>query len=109
MFRYFNSDIPGSGIFWEKDWGFINSESYSVHTECIIYGCIEFCNYDEIQLRLMKHGASGHGAGNTTTEFQERGIEVICWSPFSPDQNSIEKVQYIMKDYRQDNFLENMI
>ena len=89
MFRYFNTDIQGPGIFWEKNWGFVNSESYSVHTECMIYGYIELCHCDKIYLRLMQNGALGYAAGDTATEFQERVIEVICWSPFSLEQNSI--------------------
>ena len=104
----FHGDIQGPGIFWEKDWGSINSESYCVHTVPIIHGYMELCRRDGIYLRLMQDGAPGHAAGNTATELQERGIEVIYWPPFSPDLNPIEKVWHIMKNYLQDNFPENM-
>jgi len=104
----FHGDIQGPGIFWEKDWGSINSESYCAHTVPIIHGYIELCYQNGINLKLMQDGAPGHAAGDTRTELQERGIEVIHWPAFSPDLNPIEKVWHTMKNYLQDNFPENM-
>jgi len=56
----------------------------------------------------MQDWAPGHAAGDTATDLQERGIEVINRHPFSPHLNPIEKVWHIMKNYLPDNFPENM-
>jgi len=61
-------DMQGPGIFWEKDWGSINTESYSAHTVPIIHGYIELCRRNEIYLKLMQDGAPRHAAGDTRTE-----------------------------------------
>ena len=88
----FHGDTRGPGIFWEKDWGSINSESYCAHTVPIIHGYLELCRRDGIYLQLMQDGAPGHAAGDTARELQERGIQVIHWRAFSPDLNPIERV-----------------
>lgn len=53
-----------------------------------------------IHLRLMQDSAPGHAAGTTIADFEDRGVEVIKWPPFSPDLNPIEKVWKKMKDYQ---------
>jgi transposase len=57
----------------------------------------------------MQDRAPGHAARETKEELQECGIIVIFWPPFSPDLNPIERVWYIMKNYLQDNYFENML
>ena len=104
----FHGSTKGLGIFWEKDWGSIGQESYCAHTVPMIHGYIELMKREGVYLQLMQDGAPGHAAGETKAELTERGITVIYWPPFSPDLNPIERVWYIMKNYLQDNFEENM-
>jgi len=72
----FYGDLQGPGIFWEKCWESINSESYCVHTVPIIHGYRELCCGDSINLKLMQDRAPEHAAGDTRTELQGRGIQV---------------------------------
>jgi len=93
----------GPGIFWEKDWGKINEETYRQHTVPIIDGWITLCRRDDgEELLLMQDGAPGHAAKATREDLAERGVEVIHWPPFSPDLNPIETVWNWMKDYIED-------
>ena len=88
----FYGHTKGPGIFWEKDWGSINQESYCVHTVPVIHGYIELMRREGIYLVLMQDGALGHTVGDTKQELRERRIIVIFWPPFSPDLNPIERV-----------------
>ena len=94
----FHGDIQGPGIFWEKDWGSINSESYCAHMVPIIHGYFKLCHCDGINLKLMQDGTPKHAARDTKTELQERGLQVIHWPAFSPYLNPIEKVWHTMKN-----------
>ena len=74
----------------------------------VIHGYIELMRQQGIYLKLMQDGAPGHATGETKEDLRERGIIVIFWLPFSPDLNPIERVWYIIKNYLQDNYPENM-
>ena len=63
-----NGDVQGPGIFWEKNWGTINSESYCVNKVPIIHGWIELCHRNGVSLKLIQNGAPGHAAGDTRAE-----------------------------------------
>jgi hypothetical protein len=95
----------GPGLFWEKDWGSINKESYKEHTIPIIDGWLRLCHINGIDgIKLMQDGAPGHAAGTTHAEFRDRGIELIFWPAFSPDLNPIEMCWNWMKDYIEDKW-----
>ena len=94
----------------EEGLGLINSESYCAHTVLvpIIHRYLELCHQDGVYLKLMQDGASRHAAGDTASEFYERGIHVIHWPPFSPNLNPIQQVWHFIKNYLQDNFPEHV-
>lgn len=104
----FHGNTPGPGIFWEKDWGTINSESYCAHTVPVIDGYIRLQRQEGLDLVLMQDGAPGHNANETKQELNARGITVIYWPPYSPDLNPIERVWHYMKLYLQEHYPENM-
>jgi transposase len=91
----FNGTEKGPCLFWEKEWGTINQESYCERIVPIIDGWIRI----HPELQLMQDGAPGHAAGSTIQELAERGIFPIFWPAYSPDLNPIETIWNWMKDY----------
>ena len=68
----------GPGIFWEKDWGKINADSYRAHTVPVIHGWVQLCKVELGEdLILMQDGAPGHAATETKEDLRERGIIVM--------------------------------
>ena len=49
----FYGHTKGPGIFWEKDWGSINQESYYAYIVLIIHGYIELQRREGIHLKLI--------------------------------------------------------
>ena len=100
----FAGNVKGLGVFWEKDWGTINKESYSSHIVPLIHGWIRM----KSQLSLMQDGAPGHLAASTRQELQDRSIRTIFWPAYSPDLNPIKTVWNEIKDWIQDHYPEKM-
>lgn len=96
----FNGVEKGPCLFWEKEWGTINQQTYCDRIVPLIHGWIEL----HPGLQLMQDGAPGHSAGNTLQELAERGIVPIFWPAYSPDLNPIAAVWNWMKDWIEENY-----
>ncbi len=94
----------GPGIFWEKDWGTINSDSYQAHTVPVIDGWLRLQEGQGKKLVLMQDGASAHRSKEVIEDLAERGIKPIDWLAFSLDLNLIETCWNWMKDYIEDRW-----
>ncbi|EED23145.1 transposable element tc3 transposase, putative [Talaromyces stipitatus ATCC 10500] len=99
----FHGNNKGPCLFWEKEWGTINSERYCQRVIPIIDGYIRLLR-DDIWLQFMQDGAPGHASKETLEELHSRGIYPIYWPAFSPDLNPIEAVWNWMKDWIQEQY-----
>ena len=80
-------------LFWEKEWGKINSETYCQRIVPLVQGWLRI----RPRLKFMQDNAPGYAA-KAITDLLKRGIIPIFWPAFSPDLNLIEKVWNWMKD-----------
>ncbi|KAI1001612.1 hypothetical protein K3495_g6587 [Podosphaera aphanis] len=85
----------GASLFWEKKWGTITSDTYSLRIVPLIHGMVSM----KPQLSVMQNNAPAHASAVTMNELKERSITTINWPPFSPDLNPIEHAWGSMKDY----------
>ncbi|KAJ6781189.1 hypothetical protein PWT90_05966 [Aphanocladium album] len=95
----FSGAQKGPGLFWEKAWGSINSQSYLSHTVPVIGDWLRHQEGRGKKLVLMQDGASAHRSKEVLRDLEARGIEPIDWPAFSPDLNPIETCWNWMKDY----------
>ena len=95
----FAGKSKGPGIFWEKDWGTINAESYWQYVILVVDGWVELERRRGFPLSFMQDNAPAYAAAATLQDLRERGIFSIKWLVFSPDLNPIENVWNKMKDY----------
>ena len=56
----FHGNIKGPCLFWEKEWGSINSQSCCGWIVPIIDGYMRLMKNDNYHLQLMQDGAPGH-------------------------------------------------
>ncbi|KAJ9292418.1 hypothetical protein DTO271G3_8799 [Paecilomyces variotii] len=96
----FHGNTKGPCLFWEKDWGSINGESYCQRIVPLIDDYLKANPH----LILMQDGAPGHASTLTRAELASRGIQTICWPPYSPDLNPIETVWDEMKDWLDEHY-----
>ena len=75
----------GPGLFWEKNWESISSESYCQHIVPVLAQYI-----DRTRLILIQDNAKGHAAIATKQYMRECGLVPILWPANSPDLNPIE-------------------
>jgi hypothetical protein len=78
----------GPGIFWEKEWGNINSTSYNIH----ILSKIQTYMEAHPGFIFMQDNAPAHRSKFIQRNLQIRQIAYIKWPPYSPDLNLIEYV-----------------
>ena len=103
----FHANIKGPCLFWEKEWGSINPESYCERIVPIIDGYIRFNRQQPQYLQPMQDGTPGHASKDTREELNNRSIYPIYWPAFSPDLNPIEAVRNWMKDWIQEQYPNN--
>lgn len=91
----FHGSRKGSCLFWEKDWGRINADTYCEHVVPMIHAYFTTQN----GLLFIQDGTPGHRAQQTLNQLAQRGIPVMAWPPYSPDLDPIESVWDKLKGY----------
>lgn len=90
----------GPAIFWEKEWGSINSERYDEHILPLIEGLM--LEYPD--LIFMQDNAPSHRSHLTVWNLQRRRIRNIKWPPWAQDLNLIEHIWSWMKNWMQKHY-----
>ena len=97
----------GPGIFWEKEWGTITSESYCERILPAVSGFMQEQALLGINLQFMQDNAPAHGARSTKDAMLGLNIAPITWPANSPDLNPIERCWDWMKDYVDSKVTDN--
>ena len=94
----------GPALFWEKEWGSINSTRYDRK----ILSMIErfFRNHPLSRYRFWQDNASSHRSYETKTNLLIRHIPIIPAPRYSPDLNLIEHVWNWMKNWIEEHYWE---
>ena len=70
----FNAGRKGPGVFWEKDWGSITSQSYREHIIPVINNWIRQNETEGRHLFFMQDNVRAHYANATRADLQLRQI-----------------------------------
>jgi hypothetical protein len=101
----FSGIRKGPGLFWEKEWGTINSLQYQTYILPLVKNeltSLHEAGYTQVQ--FMQDNAPAYGLKSTREFMVNQGIPKITWPPNSPDLNPIETVWCWMKDYIQQHY-----
>jgi transposase len=97
----------GPAVFWEKEWGTVNSFTYDLH----ILREVQLFMQTEGRGRgyiYMQDNAPAHRSYETQRNLLIRRIETIKHPPYSPDLNIIEHVWNWIKNWIQDHYFEEL-
>jgi hypothetical protein len=100
----FNGTAKGPCVFWEKNWGRINQNTYIEHILPVLDEWLQ----QHPQIQFIQDNAPSHRGRKTQAEIKQCRMRSIPWPPYSPDLNLIEKIWDWMKDYLENMFPEHM-
>jgi uncharacterized protein (DUF433 family) len=84
----------GRGLFWEKEWKTITTQSYCEHTCPVIFNYL----FNHPGLSFQQDGGPGHKAQATLAYMQTWNLVPIFWLAFSPDLSPIKDIWSRLKD-----------
>jgi hypothetical protein len=73
--RFICRGRKGIGIFWDREWGNINSDTYDLHILSQLQAYIE----ENPGLIFMQDNAPSHRSEKTKRNLQRQGITCIKW------------------------------
>jgi hypothetical protein len=92
----------GPAVFWEKEWGTVNSERYNTY---ILLGIQAFIRQHPLEGYIFMHdGAGPHRLIKTKFNLFQQEIRNIQFPPYSPDLNLIEHVWNWIKNWIQEHY-----
>ena len=94
----------GPAVFWEKEWGYMDSRKYNLVVLARIQAWLEEERAQGKRYIWQQDGASCHRSFETWDNLYRRNILTIDWPPYSPDLNLIEHVWSWMRRYIQRHY-----